>query len=221
MINILANEYTIDADWCFKRFQKYIKKDHRVVIVPFSFRDDQIYSHDTWQDYYSKNEGKYYHSIMQAFKRYGIKESNVKWLNYFDDSIEYAKELISNADVLYFTGGLPDKMMARLHKFKLLNTIENHPGVLIGFSAGALIQFEVYHLTPENDYETFRYCNGMKIIRDFNIEVHYNQSEHQKHSISRVVKETRKPLYAIEDEGALIIDKDQIITVGKVHYFEV
>lgn len=218
MINILANSYTIDADWCYGEFSKHIKPDSKVLIIPFSFSDEQIYSNETWDEHYNELKGIYYNGVMEPFERYDVKPENITWLNYFDDSKKSAQEIVSNADVLYFTGGMPDKMMARLHDFNLLRLIEKHKGVIIGFSAGALIQLEIYHLSPENDYQRFRYCNGMKMIKNFNIEVHYNASKVQLESIKRVIKDTKKPVYAIEDEGALIVDNDKVIPVGKVHY---
>lgn len=219
MINILANSYTIDEDWCFNQFSKIIKSHHKILVIPFSFRDKDIYSIETWIECYNNESGKYYHGVVDSFKRYKIDCKNIKWLNYFEDTIESAKEKIEESDILYFTGGLPDKTMDRLEEFDLLKHVENHKGIMIGFSAGALIQLKDYHLTSDKDYDSFRYQKGLNMIHDFDLEVHFTDSEKQVESIDKVIKEKNVPVYAIEEEGALIIENDEIIQVGKVHLF--
>lgn len=221
MINILANSYLIDADWCFSEFHKYIEATHKVVIVPFSFRNEDVYSNETWQSLYSKDEGPYYHGIVDSFKRYNIRPNNIKWINYFTDDKTTAEDKILEADIIYLTGGLPDLMMERLREFSLIKIIEEHKGVIIGFSAGALIQLNQYHLTPDEDYNEFKYYPGLNMINNLYVEVHFDHDKVQMDSINRVNKETNKPVYAIEEDGAIIHINNKIVEVGKVHYFGV
>lgn len=63
---------------------------------------------------------------------YGIKEENIKWINYFKDTIESAKVDIINSNIIFLTGGFPDKMKLRLKEFSLVNDIEDFEGVIIG-----------------------------------------------------------------------------------------
>lgn len=219
MINILFNRYDISAEWCFTEFQKYIKPNHKVVIIPFSFKDERINSDASWKVYYGEKEGLYFDGIVNSFLSYGIKSENITWINYFTDTRETAKNKITGADIVYFTGGLPDKMMERLKEFELLDIIENHNGIIMGYSAGAMIQLECYHITPDKDYDTFGYYKGMKMLNSFDIEVHFENSDLQIACIERVRKETGKPVYAIEDDGAVIVAKDGITAVGNVHYY--
>lgn len=219
MINILANSYLIDADWCFSEFQKYIKPAHKVVIVLFSFKNKDVYSNETWQSFYSKDEGRYYHGIVDSFKRYNINPNNIKWINYFTDSKITAEDMILEADIIYLTGGLPDLMMERLREFNLIKHIGEHKGVIIGFSAGALIQLNQYHLTPDEDYNEFKYYPGLNMINNIYVEVHFDHDKVQMDSIDRVIKDTNKPVYAIEEDGAIIYINNEIVEVGKVHYF--
>ncbi len=221
MINILTNRYMIDSDWCFEDFKRYIKKDNRVAIIPFSFRDELISSKESWSVYYDRDLGLFYNGVVDSFLRYGIHPENVKWINYFEDSVEISKKIVSESDILYFPGGLPDKMLSRLHEFELVDLIENHTGVVLGYSAGAVIQFKRFHLTPDRDYPNFGYHIGMNIIDNFSIEVHYTNTDLQNESIKKVLCDTGKPVYAIEDDGALIVENGMITTVGKVHFFDV
>ncbi len=55
----------------------------------------------------------------------------------------------------------------------------------IGSSAGAMIQIAKYHITPDEDYNTFTYNKGLNLIKDFDIEVHYEGTEVQNKYIKR------------------------------------
>jgi imidazolonepropionase-like amidohydrolase len=37
--------------------------------------------------------------------------------------------------------------------------------------------------------------------------------------IKKVIRETGMPVYAIEDEGAIIVEDGKITSVGNVHYY--
>jgi hypothetical protein len=111
-------------------------------------------------------------------------------------------------------------MMERIIEFDLMGMIQRHSGIVMGFSAGAMIQISDYHITPDEDYDSFRYEKGLELIDSFDIEVHYNATARQLDCINRLISETGRPVYAMEDEGALIIADGKVVTVGKVHYFK-
>ena len=50
------------------------------------------------------------------------------------------------------TGGAPDLMMKRIKEKKLKKLIKNYKGIMIGYSAGAMIQLDSYHISPDEDY---------------------------------------------------------------------
>ena len=220
MVNILLNIYKVDDKWCFQELKNYIKSEHKVTVIPFSFKEERINSKESWEAYYGKNEGIYFLGIVNSFHSFGIEYQNINWINYFADSKEIAKNKIANSDILFFLGGLPDKIMLRLEEFDLVKTIEQHKGIVMGYSAGAMIQIENYHITPDNDYNSFGYYKGMKMINEFDIEVHFEHTDLQLASIERVKKETGKSIYAIEDHGAIIVDQKRVKMIGNVHYFE-
>ena len=47
--------------------------------------------------------------------------------------------------------------MDRIREFDLCNTLMNHDGIAMGYSAGAVIQLAEYHLSPDEDYSEFQY----------------------------------------------------------------
>lgn len=131
MVNILCNRYTIDHDWCFPKFKEYLKPNHKVVVIAFSFRDSKVKSLSDWKTLYGKESGIYYMGIVESLKSYGISENNINFLNYFIDSVNTAKRKIKQADILYFLGGLPEKMYERLLEFDLTEELKQHDAVIV------------------------------------------------------------------------------------------
>ena len=110
MINILMNTYNVVNPAYIEELKNYIKPYHKVCVIPFSFREKEIPTNDVWQKFYSKDCGIYRHGLETMFSRFNIKKSQISYINYFDDSPETAFEKSSTCDIIYFTGGLPDKL---------------------------------------------------------------------------------------------------------------
>jgi len=218
MVNILFSSYNFHEKWAKDTIEKYIKCNDKVLVISFSFAES-ISNDMDWQSAYSKDNGKYYNTIVLPFLSYGIREENINWINYFKDTEESAKDKVRNSDIIFLTGGLPDKMMHRLKEFDLINEIESFAGVIIGISAGAMIQIADYHITPDKDYDIFSYNRGLNLIRDFDIEVHYEDTEIEKNYINRVLNERTDTVYAIKDTGGIIVDNDAITLLGDTQIF--
>lgn len=216
MVNMLFSLYNFHEKWAKDIVSKYIKRDNKVLIIPFSF-GEKISSEVDWHMAYSKDSGGYYQSIITPFLSYGITEENITWLNYYKDTKENVKEKVKNSDIIFFTGGLPDKMICRLKEFDLINEIENFTGVIIGSSAGAMIQIAEYHITPDSDYNMFSYNMGLNMIKNFDIEVHYEETEIQNKYIRKVLNEKTEKVYAIKDTGGIIVNNNTITILGDVH----
>ena len=135
MIHILLEGYDIDAVWLYNELKKYIKPTHMVAVVAFSFRDNRVKSITDWNLLYSKENGKYYDGITGGFASYGIPEENITFINYFTDTKESAAQKIEKADIVYFLGGLPDRMMDRIKEFNLYDPMETTQnfGIIRGF----------------------------------------------------------------------------------------
>lgn len=218
MVNMLFSLYNFHESWAKEKVSKYIKPNDKVLIIPFSF-SETIGSDNDWQNAYSKSTGKYYESIVTPFLSYRIEEENINFVNYFKDTKENAKDKIRKSNIIFFTGGLPDKMMLRLIEFDLVEEIQNFKGVVIGSSAGAMIQISEYHITPDKDYNTFTYNTGLNLIKEFDIEVHYEGSEIVNQYIHNVLEEKRKKVYGITNTGGIIIDDEKITLLGDVKTF--
>lgn len=221
MVNILLEGFHADAGWLMPELKKYIKPGMKVAIVALSFRDSQACDIDGWNALYSRDGGMYYGGMVNALCAYGIREDDIAFVNYFADSHDTAAAKIAAADILYFPGGLPDRMMERITEMGLYDIIAAHKGVAMGFSAGAVIQMKEYHLSPDSDYPEFAYYRGFPWLEGFYLEVHYEGNDVQKECISRVLREKKCPVYATEFmKGAMIFEDGRLRLVGDVKLFE-
>lgn len=221
MINILLEGFDIDAPWFYDELKNYIKPDHSAAVVAFSFRDNRVKTFSDWDALYSKENGKFYSGIVGGFMAYGISENNISFVNYFADTKESAAAKILSSDIVYFLGGLPDRMMDRINEFDLYNILLNHKGIVMGYSAGAVIQLSEYHLSPDDDYPEFKFYNGIPYLKDFYLEVHYEGTEAQQDSIKRVIQERGKTVYATAVRaGAILVDNGNIKLLGDVRVFD-
>ncbi len=220
MVNILLEGYDFGTAWLRDALKPYIRPSHSVAVVAFSFREVRISSPDDWDSFYGRENGKFYKGIAGAFGRYEIKEENIAVLNYFADAPEAAAEKIEQADILYFPGGLPDRLMARMEEFHLRDVLRKHRGVVMGESAGAVIQLAEYHLAPDRDYPTFRYGRGLAYLHDFYLQVHYEGTDAQKAAIRRVLAERQRPVYAPAFQaGAIVVEDQKVKPIGDVQLF--
>ena len=75
MINILLESvFDIDAPWMSSELKNYIKPYHSVAVVAFSFRDNRVKCLLDWDSFYGKEQGSFYHGIVDRFTHYGIQE---------------------------------------------------------------------------------------------------------------------------------------------------
>lgn len=218
MTQLLFNLYNFHEEWAYNQVAPYINSDMTVTILPFSFAEGQVTA-TNWESFYGC-DGHFYQGLIAPFIAYGISENDIRLVNYFSVESTDLQQQLLNSGIIFLTGGLPDKTMARLKDLSVVTTLEQFSGLLIGSSAGAMVQLKNYHITPDQDYDCFSYQEGLNLVTDFAIEVHFEHSREQQNSIQRVLSETDATiLYAIEDEGGLIIDNHVTTTVGKVHLY--
>ena len=220
MINILLDGMSLTEDYLADLIRRLLRPEHQVAVVAFSFRDSQASCLGEWNGLYGKEIGIYYNAIVASFEEVGICEENITFVNYFSDSREAAAEKIRNADIIYFPGGLSDRMMERIREFELENVLRQHSGIVMGFSAGAYIQLKEYDLSPDEDYPEFGYYEGLAFLQDFYLEAHYENSPAQNAAIQRVLRERRKPVYAFCcNRGAIIVENGNVMPLGDVKIF--
>ena len=220
MVNVLLESYDLTAPFLVDKLRPYIKPNSHVAIVAFSFLPSQASCLEEWLKLYGREEGMFYSWLVDPFAEFGVPEENITFVNYFADTRDSAAQKVKNADIIYFTGGLPDAMMDRLYEFELVEILKEFDGVVLGCSAGAMIQLEEYHITPDWDYPEFGYYKGLPWLKNFYVEVHFEDSKDQKASICRVLQERQKPIYATRhNNAAIIVDNGKIQLLGDVRTY--
>lgn len=219
-MNVLMSTYSLHQKWIKKYLEPHIVPQSKVAIIPFSFHDSWNDSPSAWEEAYSPKDGKYYREVVDQFTAYGIAESNIQWLHYFKHTEEEMAQMILESDIVFLTGGLPDLATARIKEKKIDAVLKSYTGHVIGASAGALIQLPTYYVSPDDDYVAFAYHDGLGLVQlPYYIEVHYNHSEVQQDCIEKALSEKTEELYALGDEGAIILHKRHQLIIGDVSYF--
>ena len=197
----------------------YFKSGDKVAVVAFSFYDDYVYDAQSWERVYGEGGNCYYETV-DGLAPFGITSDDITFINYFTDTSESARRKIESADVIYFTGGLPDRMMERIREFELQDVLTAHNGVIMGYSAGAVIQLREYHLYPDGDYSDFGYYEGLGYLDGFGLEVHYEFKPEQNESIRRVLAERGLTTYVTHTaKGGIVVDNGRIMVIGKVDIY--
>lgn len=220
MVNLLLSSNNFHEKWAKETLKPYFDKRHTVAIIPFSFNSSEIQNDSDWQSAYHPSFGKYYQSIVTPFIELGIHEANIKWLNYFTHTSGEMIKMVEESEIIFLTGGLPDQAVERVIEKGLLDSL-NQSQMVIGMSAGALMQLQNYHLSPDKDYPEFIYSKGLGLLHsDFYIEVHYEGTAIQKECIKKVLAEKANTVYAISNQGGLLIDHNNLHLLGDVITFK-
>jgi peptidase E len=221
-LNILLDKLDFNEIWAYESLKNIIRPDFKICIIPFSFHEKWIKDKEEWETIYNNINGKEYIKIVSPFYTYGIKDDNIALVNYFTDSNESAIEKVNISDIVFFTGGFPEKIMKRLLEFNLISVIEQYKGIKMGWSAGAMMQCYDYYISPDDeDYLEFQYEKGLKYIEDFAVEVHYKNTEVQNKSIEKFVREKKKMVYTTERQSAIIVDNKKVTLLGNAKMYEI
>lgn len=213
-MNILLSSYDFHEKWAQDVMKPLLRENMKVVVIPFSFDKKEVTKVEEFDLHYGKN-GIHTPYILRPFHFYGIKD--IEFIDYFRDNIEIAHKKVLSADIIFLTGGLPDQYLDRLEEFKLDILIKQSNALIIGASAGALIQIDHYHITPDDDYPIYQYQRGLGLVNGFEVEVHYCHSQIQNQGIERVIEEKGLPTYTIANDGGLVVEEKIIKTFGNAY----
>ena len=108
-------------------------------------------------------------------------------------------------------------MAEHAKQFELIPLIQKSSALIIGASAGAMIQFDHYHITPDDDYPEYHYQKGLGLVSGFEIEVHYCHSPVQDMGIQRVIEEKGLPTYTVANDGGILCYQDKLIPFGNAY----
>ena len=213
-MNVLLSSYDFHEKWAQEIMEPLLNEKMKVAVIPFSFDKKEIKTIEDY-DFHYGSHGKHIPYILRPFHYYGLKD--ITFIDYFRDSHEIAQQKVKQADIIFLTGGLPDQYFKRLNDFGLTLLIQESKALIIGASAGAMVQFDHYHITPDDDYPTYQYQKGLGLVHGFEIEVHYCHSPIQDEGIQRVIQEKGLPTYTVANDGGLFYHHQRVIPFGNAH----
>ena len=111
---------------------------------------------------------------------------------------------------------MPEKAIRRMYELGITNAVKSFDGVVMGASAGAMLQLDVYHITPDDDYDHYEICRGLGLVAGLDLEVHYLATELQQECSIRATSELFLPVYRMWHEGGVIVDCGKVTTMGSV-----
>lgn len=123
-----------------------------------------------------KAKTKYIPAFTNHFKNVGINFETINLITP-DLTSEEAKTMISNASFIMLMGGDPFKQKALCEKLGILEDLKNYNGVMVGFSAGAMLMSKYIIITPcSEEYPDFHIENGLN-FDGLSIYPHNNTSD--------------------------------------------
>lgn len=128
-----------------------------------------------------------------------------------------AQNILSNADVIFLTGGDPFYQIKYIKDNGLDETLMKYNGVIIGISAGSMNQSKVVYYSKDEQYnETLTY-DGLGIV-DVTIEPHFDVSCEEQ---LREIKEWSKKIdiIGLPDESFVVVSDNEIKTYGETFIY--
>lgn len=112
----------------------------------------------------------------EHFKNVGIQFDNIKIIT--PDLSKYeAQDMIKNASFVMLMGGNPFKQKELCRKLDLLRVLQNYNGIMLGFSAGAMLMSKYIIITPcSEEYIDFQIDQGLN-LDNISIYPHNNTSD--------------------------------------------
>ena len=214
--SVFFSRIEIGMNIALTKIKSILPKNPKVVILPWTF-PTELDANLLDNDFFKKGERRY-NKYVNELKKLGINEENIKVLNCYSDSKEKIKKTLKESNVLLLPGGNPEMLFDKVvHKTEILYEIKYYKGLIIGESAGTELQLKRYFITAKNNYyKYFAFYDGFGVIDDpFYIDVHSINNRLYLDSLKRIAKEKSKTLYAIYNDGALILNREN----GKIELY--
>lgn len=223
MYSILLSKLEFVLPLIKDRLKEIVNKNMKVVVLPWAFPTELDYE-KLINEYFKEGEKKY-NKYINSLLKIGLKKENITILNCYEKDKSNFKNIINTADILLLPGGNPEMFFTKVvQETEILYEIKHFKGIIIGESAGACLHFKRYFITAKNNYyKYFAWYDGFGILNDpFYTDVHSSNNRLYLNSLENVAKEKRKTVYAIYNDGALILNREnnKIELHGNVKVFK-
>ena len=182
---------------------KVLEKKDQILIIPLAVKEDD-------------RRKSRINSIKEVFKKRGF--VNFETIDENKESLGVMKQKIKDSSAIFLTGGDPKLLVETLNNLNLMKSLNNFNGVIIGYSAGAMIFRKPIKIIGgiDNEYPNTRSVNlGLNLLR-------FVVSPHYKNEQDRILLEESKTnsILAIADKSAVIFKEGKLSIIGKVFLFE-
>lgn len=219
-ISFLLSDYEKGLKLIEQKIKEYITDDFKVVVISWAFPNELNY--ELFENEWFKYDSVRYHKYIDSLINLGIKLENINVLNCYDKKNYHAfKDILKKSDMIVLCGGNPEMLYSKVvQETELLYDIKYYQGIILGFSAGADLQFKRYFITAKNNYyKYFAFYDGFGVLDDpFYLDVHSIKNRFYLDKLQKVANDKRKNVYAIFNDGALMYNRDnkQIEKFGKI-----
>lgn len=145
-------------------FKTELKRTKNIVYIPGG------------PDKMEKARTKYVPAFIEYFKKVGIVFDKVNIISPKLSRTE-AKKIITKSDFIILMGGDPFKQKAMCEKLDIMEELKKFNGIILGFSAGAMLMSKYIIITPcSEEYPNFQIEEGLN-LDGISIYPHNNTAE--------------------------------------------
>ena len=136
---------------------------------------------------------------------------HIHYWNYYEPLTPETLRRIAGSSWIILPGGLMELGLARLRESGLDQVLLSFQGHIAANSAGALLLFDRYMVSPNAYYPAFSIEPGLGRIRpDFFLEVHYAPGCPEQEKSIRNAQRQRGKVYALYENGALVMEEGRV-----------
>ncbi|MCW4025177.1 MAG: Type 1 glutamine amidotransferase-like domain-containing protein [Candidatus Bathyarchaeota archaeon] len=132
----------------------------------------------------------------------------------YSEGIEDIERKLSEANLVYLTGGQPSVLIERLNRSGVDKLLKKYKGTVVGRSAGALVLCNRCVVTLR-DSKKMRLIDGFGLV-DLTLKAHYKRVNDE--ALLRFSLQER--VYAVPKGSAIVANGDGLSFLGKIYLFE-
>ncbi|QTD40922.1 Type 1 glutamine amidotransferase-like domain-containing protein [Sporosarcina sp. Te-1] len=192
-----GNHVSEEFEGILSHLKRHVTPSHKILLIPFATEPSKI---PGWYD-----------TVKQAFELVGNHKVDVL---YDDMPAKAMAEKINQHDILYFTGGRPERLVEQLSTHHLIPVLQQFSGVMIGYSAGALAFCKDCIISKDKDYPQTIILKGLDLV-DFSVEVHYEDTVDEE----LLPLSKNREIYALPNGSALCWRNGELEFIHDIYYF--
>lgn len=188
--------------------KKILNNIDSLVIFPWTFAVENDLDAVS-QDFFSVG-GKHYEKYLKQMSYLGIKEDKIVFVNPYTYTKDEIRICLKTSDAIFIPGGNPEMFMTLAIRLGVLDLFTNYSGIMIGESAGSVLQFSTYGVPAQNNYYNCNsFYNGFSAIKEnISIDVHTQDNEEYQNNLKVLSKLKNIKLYLVYDGSCLIINRE-------------